>query len=221
MSRAVLLVALVLGAWLGAASLGGGEPGGRSPGDPATAPADSPAGNPAIAPAAGDAAEQAAPAAGGATSGPSPAESDAGDKDARDEGEDDDDDKDDEDGGVFIDPMGPNAACYVCHQTFIFEEISAVHKAEKITCIKCHGLSAAHANDEHVGATPPDVRYPRDKIDAACAECHEDHDVPAAEVLARFVERKLTPRPTPVCTDCHGRHRIPEAAAGALLPGGS
>jgi hypothetical protein len=128
-------------------------------------------------------------------------------------------DDDDDDG--MIDPMGPNAACYVCHLTFVHEEMSVVHKAEKVTCIKCHGLSADHANDEDIGATPPDVSYPREKIDAACAECHEDHDVPAAEVLARFVERKLTPRPAPVCTDCHGRHRIPEAAATeALLPAG-
>lgn len=162
MRGSVFFTALVLGAWLGAASLEGVEPNGRSPAK-----------------------------------------------------------EDDEDGGAFIDPMGPNAACYVCHQTFIFEPISVVHKAEKVTCIKCHGLSAAHANDEHIGATPPDVRYPRDKIDAACAECHKDHDVPAAEVLGRFVERKLTPRHAPVCTDCHGRHRIPEAAASGVSAGRS
>jgi len=112
----------------------------------------------------------------------------------------------------MIDPLGPNAACYVCHMTFVHEEMSVVHKAEQVTCIKCHGLSAAHANDEHIGATPPEVSYPREKIDAACAECHEDHDVPASKVLARFFERKLPPDAAPVCTDCHGRHRIPEAA---------
>jgi hypothetical protein len=121
----------------------------------------------------------------------------------------------DADGQTFIDPMGPNAACYVCHMTFVFEELSVVHKAQKVTCIKCHGLSAGHANDENIGATPPDIRYPRDKIDAACGECHEGHDVPAVEVLVRFIERKLPAKPAAVCTDCHGRHRIPAAASEA------
>jgi len=206
MNRAVLFVALVLGVWLGAASLRGVEPSGQSPAEPAALCA------------AGGLARR-GNASGDETPDPSPAESKAEDKEGKDEGE--GDDEGNEDAGVFIDPMGPNAACYVCHQTFIFEPMSVVHKAEKVTCIKCHGLSAAHANDEHIGATPPDVRYPREKVDAACAECHEDHDVPVADVLARFVERKLTPRPAPVCTDCHGRHRIPEAASDAFRPTGS
>jgi len=209
MRWALLFVALALGAWLGAALLESVEPSGQSPAKPAV--------DPALNPDTGDAPEQAEPPAAREAPDPSPAESAAEDNEAKDERE---DDEDDGDGGVFIDPMGPNAACYVCHQTFIFEEMSVVHKAEKVTCIKCHGLSAAHANDEHIGATPPDVRYPREKVDAACAECHEDHDVPAAKVLARFLERKLTPCPAPVCTDCHGRHRIPEAAASELSAAG-
>ena len=110
--------------------------------------------------------------------------------------------------GRFIDPLGPNAACYVCHLTFVHEELSVVHKAEKVTCIECHGLSAGHANDEDIGATPPDVVYKRERIDAACRECHEGHDVSAAAVLARFFERKLKPEPAAVCTDCHGQHRL-------------
>ncbi len=118
----------------------------------------------------------------------------------------------DEDSGDFIDPLGPNAACYVCHMTFVTEEISSQHKAQDIGCIKCHGLSAGHANDEDIGATPPDITYERDKVDAACTACHETHDAPANKIVARFIERKLTDS-SPVCTDCHGRHRIAEAAA--------
>lgn len=117
-----------------------------------------------------------------------------------------------EDSGDFIDPLGPNAACYVCHMTFVTEEISSQHKAQDVGCIKCHGLSAAHANDEDIGATPPDITYERDKVDAACTACHETHDAAASKVVARFVERKLTGA-SPVCTDCHGHHRIAEAAA--------
>jgi hypothetical protein len=109
-----------------------------------------------------------------------------------------------------IDPMSVNAACYVCHMTFIREELSKQHLPEKITCIDCHGLSAAHANDENIGATPPDVVFKRDQVDASCEECHEEHDVPATKVVARFIQRKLAD-PRPICTDCHGTHKIERA----------
>lgn len=111
-----------------------------------------------------------------------------------------------------IDPMGPNAACYVCHMTFVHEKIAKLHKAEKIGCIDCHGVSARHANDEHIGATPPDIVFKRDKVDAFCGKCHATHDAPAAKVVARFVQRKLPAQPAPICTDCHGQHRIDRAA---------
>ena len=111
-----------------------------------------------------------------------------------------------------IDPLSVNATCYVCHIPFVREEISRVHFAEKVTCIKCHGLSAAHANDEDVGATKPDIMYRRDRVDKMCSECHEAHDVPARDIIARFLERKLEDTAA-VCTDCHGQHHIEEPAA--------
>lgn len=113
-------------------------------------------------------------------------------------------------GETMLDPLGPNAACYVCHMTFVFEELARTHLTEKVTCIECHGLSAAHANDENIGATKPDIMYKRDEIDGSCEKCHEEHDVPAQDVVARFLERKLKVR-KPVCTDCHGMHRIEHA----------
>ena len=106
-----------------------------------------------------------------------------------------------------IDPTSVNATCYVCHMTFVKEDISKVHFKAQVTCIDCHGLSADHANDEDIGATKPDVSYRRDQVDEMCAKCHAEHDVPPAEVVARFVERKPAERPI-VCTDCHGTHRI-------------
>ena len=115
-----------------------------------------------------------------------------------------------DDGETMLDPMGPNAACYVCHMTFVFEEIARTHLKEEVTCIKCHGLSAAHANDENIGATKPDITYKREEVDAACQKCHEKHDVSAQEVVARYIERELKD-PKPVCTDCHGMHRIEHA----------
>ena len=32
---------------------------------------------------------------------------------------------------------------------------------DEITCVRCHGISAAHANDEDIGATPPDITFKR------------------------------------------------------------
>jgi hypothetical protein len=111
-----------------------------------------------------------------------------------------------------IDPLGPNAACYVCHMTFVHEELSKVHKAAKVGCTDCHGVSAKHANDEDIGATKPDKVYKRDQVDPACKKCHESHDVPAKKVVARFLQRKLSAENPPICTDCHGQHRIDRAA---------
>jgi hypothetical protein len=118
-----------------------------------------------------------------------------------------------------IDPMSANAACYVCHMTFITEELSRVHLKEKVDCIKCHGLSAKHANDENVGATKPDKTFKHDQIDKMCAECHDEHDAPARAVVARFLERKLTAKTT-ACTDCHGTHKIERAAAEGQIANG-
>lgn len=123
------------------------------------------------------------------------------------------------DSAQTIDPTSVNASCYVCHMMFVREPISRVHFAEEITCIQCHGVSAAHANDEHIGATKPDVTYRRDQVDAMCGKCHKGHDVPARELIARFLSRKPKGWPV-VCTDCHGHHRIapPELPDGTSLP---
>jgi len=113
--------------------------------------------------------------------------------------------------------MWANAACCVCHITFVTEELAKTHLEAKIPCIECHGLSAGHANDEDIGATPPDVTYTRDQVDASCEKCHKHHDVPARDVVARWLERP-GPKLPPICTDCHGSHRIAEAAEEAKKP---
>jgi hypothetical protein len=110
------------------------------------------------------------------------------------------------------DALGGNAACYVCHIPFVKEELAKTHLAARVTCIQCHGPSAKHANDEHIGATKPDVTYTRDRIDPACVKCHERHDVPARAIVERFRARKLPADRAPTCTECHGTHRIDRAA---------
>jgi hypothetical protein len=106
-----------------------------------------------------------------------------------------------------VDPMGPNGACYVCHMTFVREELSKAHLARKVTCVKCHGLSAGHANDEDIGATLPDRSFAREQVNAMCRKCHKRHRAAPEDIAARAIERELTVTPV-VCTDCHGTHRI-------------
>jgi hypothetical protein len=110
--------------------------------------------------------------------------------------------------------LGRNAGCYVCHMTFVGEELTVTHLEAGHGCVACHGPSAGHANDENIGATPPDRVFRRDEINPFCRECHPTHDVPPELVIARWLERTrergIAPAQadTPTCTDCHGRHTI-------------
>jgi len=110
--------------------------------------------------------------------------------------------------------ISPNAACYVCHMTFVEEELTVTHQQAGIGCIKCHGLSAAHANDEDVGATPPDKVVKGEKINPFCRDCHKDLDDQHEKAMAQKLKRKNS-RPNmasvkqkPICTQCHGQHQI-------------
>jgi hypothetical protein len=116
------------------------------------------------------------------------------------------------------DPLGPNGACYVCHMTFVKEDLAKTHLANKIGCVKCHGVSAKHANDEDIGATKPDITFRRADVDASCQKCHEGHNVPARRVVARLIERNLSSRGAVICTDCHGTHKIDRSAAESDPP---
>jgi hypothetical protein len=105
--------------------------------------------------------------------------------------------------------LADNSACYVCHANYREEELAQWHAAEEIGCVECHGDSFAHRNDEN-NTTPPEVMFPRAKIDDSCQECHESHDVSPQDVIAMFLERcphDADPRNV-VCTDCHGQHRL-------------
>jgi hypothetical protein len=106
-------------------------------------------------------------------------------------------------------PLGPpadNSRCFVCHINFDEEKLAVAHAKGGVACVKCHGQSEAHAGDENNG-TAPDIMYPRKKIAAACAACHELEDVAKVEkhkpedLDALVVGEK-------VCTDCHNEHRL-------------
>lgn len=107
-----------------------------------------------------------------------------------------------------------NSRCTVCHLNLGMEEMVVTHAREDIGCADCHGQCDEHIDDESWATggpgTPPDIMFPPDKIDAACGECHDTHDVPAQSILERWKQRcpEKTDVTTVVCTDCHGKHRV-------------
>jgi hypothetical protein len=102
-----------------------------------------------------------------------------------------------------------NTACFVCHAGYEEEPLAGRHATANVGCVNCHGTSYTHRNDEN-NTTPPDIMYPAGKIDLSCQKCHATHDVPAAEVVARWQQRRSgkTDLKTTGCTDCHGNHRL-------------
>ena len=105
--------------------------------------------------------------------------------------------------------VAENAACFVCHANYRAEPLVGWHAGANIGCAACHGKSYAHRNDEN-NITPPDIMYPADKIDSSCRKCHAAHDVPAENVVVRWLQRypdKRHPKAI-ICTDCHGSHRL-------------
>jgi hypothetical protein len=119
-----------------------------------------------------------------------------------------------------------NSACHVCHTNYKKEPLAASHAGRGVGCVRCHGASEAHRNDEN-NITPPETMYPLPKIDDACRNCHKQHNVPARTVVARFLDRKAPPVALDrlVCTECHGAHRLPRRtvvwnrATGKLVTG--
>ena len=106
-------------------------------------------------------------------------------------------------------PVADNLACYCCHANYKEEPLAHLHAKADVGCVKCHGESHAHRNDED-NITPPEVMIPLGRIAEACKACHDEHDAPAAKVIARWQQRcpEKTDPGKLVCTDCHGQHRL-------------
>jgi hypothetical protein len=88
-----------------------------------------------------------------------------------------------------------NSACFVCHGNYKTEELASTHSQAGVACADCHGQSIDHCNNEE-NIIPPQIMYPREKINSACKKCHATHKL------------ALTADPPKVCTDCHGKHRL-------------
>ena len=109
-----------------------------------------------------------------------------------------------------------NAFCSACHYGFAEEDLARTHERAGVGCERCHGESERHRSDES-NVTPPEIMYPRDKINPTCMMCHPRHEirrVPAHEALLAGAKTSLDSAPESdarpmVCTDCHAKeHRI-------------
>ncbi len=109
-----------------------------------------------------------------------------------------------------------NAFCSACHYGFAEEDLARTHERAGVGCERCHGESERHRSDEN-NVTPPEIMYPRDKINPTCMMCHPRHEirrVPAHEALLAGAKTALdspseAAGPAMVCTDCHAKgHRI-------------
>ena len=101
-------------------------------------------------------------------------------------------------------PVADNSRCHVCHINYADERIAVAHAQANIGCEKCHGACDAHCGDEN-NITPPDIMYPKEKINPSCHACHpKDELVPAFHagfLLAGNTDEQC-------CTDCHSEHRL-------------
>ena len=101
-----------------------------------------------------------------------------------------------------------NSRCFVCHINYMQEDIAVIHARADIGCAGCHGESDEHIADESWASggngTPPDIMYPRLKINPFCMSCHPRNKIDTEQhksLFAADTEKKY-------CTDCHGNHRL-------------
>ena len=113
-----------------------------------------------------------------------------------------------------------NTLCYTCHLGLQYEEITAKHAVEEVTCTSCHGPSVEHMHDE-MQVTEPDRLFGRGEVDNMCGTCHEKHkDIKKVEAFREKWVGKTGPNgrlitKMSICTDCHGTHSyIPQNVKG-------
>ncbi|MCH8119986.1 MAG: cytochrome c3 family protein [Planctomycetes bacterium] len=116
------------------------------------------------------------------------------------------DDEPDEDSST--ESMADNSRCFVCHINYMDEDIAVTHARVNIGCADCHGESDEHIADESWAwggnGTPPDIMYPRAKINPFCMGCHPKDKIDTEQhkpLFAGTIKEKY-------CTDCHGNHRL-------------
>jgi len=119
------------------------------------------------------------------------------------------------------------------------EELALDHELGGIGCERCHGESERHRSDED-NVTPPEIMYPKAKINPTCMMCHPRHEIQEIEDHKPLLAGAETifdedseasssgaTESKQYCTDCHGKeHRMKvrivrwNKATGALLEAG-
>jgi len=106
-----------------------------------------------------------------------------------------------------------NVFCDVCHYAFSEEELAHSHEIVGIGCERCHGESERHRSDED-NITPPEIMYPKAKINPTCMMCHPRGKISQVSYHASLLAGAETVfdksnGQKKYCTDCHGKeHRI-------------
>lgn len=111
-----------------------------------------------------------------------------------------------------------NPFCFACHADFDGEELALDHELSGIGCERCHGESERHRSDE-ANITPPEIMYPKAKINPTCMMCHPRHDIQhvkdhepllaGAKTVFDEEPEAAAPGEKKYCTDCHGtKHRM-------------
>jgi hypothetical protein len=108
-----------------------------------------------------------------------------------------------------------NQFCAACHYGFVDEELARTHEKAGIGCERCHGESEPHRSDEN-NITPPDIMYPKDKINPTCMMCHPRHEIkhvaahtPLLSGAKTIFDSDQSDGGKLCCTTCHAEeHRI-------------
>ena len=98
-----------------------------------------------------------------------------------------------------------NARCTECHLDFLDEGLTVAHQGAGVTCVRCHGHSQPHIDDE-VRETKPDATFRGQAMAVFCLTCHE----PAghAAIAAHAANLRGEPAKRKACTQCHGEHKL-------------
>ena len=116
-------------------------------------------------------------------------------------------------------PVVANQFCFACHFDFAEEEFGRSHELAGIGCERCHGESMRHRSDE-ANITPPDLMYPKARINPTCMMCHPRHEIntvpahkpllaSAETIFDEVVEDSASTHEAQYCTDCHAsKHRM-------------
>ncbi|MHC4520630.1 MAG: multiheme c-type cytochrome [Planctomycetota bacterium] len=109
-----------------------------------------------------------------------------------------------------------NPFCKACHLDFDEDELALNHEIAGIGCERCHGESLRHRSDE-ANVTPPQLMYPKERINPTCMMCHPRHEIQHLEEHRPILEAGLSvfemeevdgddADAKKYCIDCHGPH---------------